>query len=77
MAKPLATISAIWDKGSKARYPETVRVPMDDGHVITYRIDIEQPHPQFLNAMELLKKLPVYGGYKYKGPEDKKRRRCL
>lgn len=58
-AKPIAAVTAIWDKGSISRFPETVRVPMDNGIVVTYRIDMEkQPHPAFLSAMELLRKLP-------------------
>jgi hypothetical protein len=47
---------------------------MDDGHVVSYRLDIKQPEPHFLNAMEILAKMPVYGGYKYKEP--KKTKRC-
>ena len=30
------------------KYPETVRIAMSDGKVITYRIDMEQPRPAFL-----------------------------
>ena len=30
------------------KYPETVRIAMSDGTVVTYRIDIQQPRPVFL-----------------------------
>ena len=63
--KPLAAITAIWEKHSRSKYPETVCVPMNDGHIVKYRLDIEQPHPCFLNAMELLKSMPVGMGYQY------------
>ena len=65
-SKPIAKITAIWDKGSVSQYPETLRVPMEDGHVVNYRIDQEkQPHPAFLFAMNILKNLPD-GSYKSK-----------
>ena len=63
--KPLAAITAIWEKSSRSKYPETVCIPMNDGHIVKYRLDIEQPHPCFLNAMELLKSMPVGMGYQY------------
>ena len=66
MAKPLVAVTAIWEKDSKSDYPETVRIPMDDGRVITYRLDVEQPHPCFLNAIEILNGWPK-GSYKYRG----------
>lgn len=71
--KPLASVNAVWEH-DWSEYPDLIRVPMEDGKVVTYRIDTKQPHPQFLSAMDLLKKLPVYGGYQYREPEKKKRR---
>jgi len=61
--RPLVPIRAIWDKDSISDYPETVKIPMDNGHVVTYRIDIQQPHPHFMDAMEILKNMPA-GSYK-------------
>ena len=46
------------------KYPETVRIAMSDGKVITYRIDIQQPNPSFLKAMDNLDRFMV--GYKAK-----------
>ena len=67
-AKPLAKVVAIYERDD-SQYPETVRIAMDDGLVIDYRIDI--PQPGFQKAMGLLDKLPIYGGYK--APKMKKR----
>ena len=53
-------------------YPDIVRVPMTDGTVQNYQIVVPQPHPAFQRVINLLDKLPVYGGYK--APETKKRR---
>ena len=55
------------------KYPETVRIAMSDGKVITYRIDIEQPNPSFTAAMENLDRFVV--GYKAK--HEKKNDRAL
>lgn len=68
MASPLVGVKAIWEKGSQSEYPEMLRVPMDDGHVVNYRTDVEQPHPCFLNAMEILKSMPKGLGYQYRRP---------
>lgn len=64
-SRPLVPVRAIWEKNSISKYPETIRVPMEDGHVISYRIDVEQPHPCFLEAMDLIRSMKE-GGYQYK-----------
>ena len=64
-AKPLIAIRAIWDWESISKYPDTVRIPMDDGNVVTYRLDVQQPHPAFLTAMEQIKAMPK-GSYPQK-----------
>ena len=53
---PLPKVKGYW-KYPCSRYPDTIKVPMSDGKVITYRIDIEQPHPYFLAAMENLERM--------------------
>lgn len=52
-------------------YPDTVKVPMEDGNVITYRRVIEQPHPQCLKTIEIIRIMAkhTYGGTKKK-PAD-------
>ena len=65
-------MTAIWEKNSRSEYPETLRVPMDDGRVVNYRLDIEQPHPAFLNAMDLLKSLPTGMGYVFGKKENRR-----
>ena len=49
--RPLVRITAIWDGGSESRFPETLRVPMEGGVVVNYRIDIQQPRPVFPMAI--------------------------
>ena len=45
-----------------SKYPETIRVAFSDGKTVKYRIDIEQPHPCFLDSMELIDKMKKTGG---------------
>ena len=63
---PLPKVLPIWEHGST--YPDKIRVSMSDGKVITYRIDIDQPHPQCLKAVDLIRTMRscTYGGYKGK-----------
>ena len=71
-AEPLVSVTTVreceWNP-----YPDIVRIPMSDGTVQNYQILVPQPHPAFKKVVDLLDKLPVYGGYK--APEIKKRRR--
>lgn len=64
-AAPLARVKFEYERDI-SQYPDTIRVPMSDGNVVTYRIDIQQPHPSFKAVIDLFDKLPVYGGYKCK-----------
>ena len=41
---PLPTVDARYGPMG-GKYPETVRIAMSDGKVITYRIDMKQPAP--------------------------------
>jgi hypothetical protein len=71
--KPLANSAApIWEHGS-SDYPDLIKVAMEDGHVITYRREVEHPHPQCLKSIELIRimKNHTYGGKhaKRKDPE--------
>ena len=49
-------------------YPDEVKVKMADGKSVTYVRQIEQPHPQCLKSIELIRimKDSTYGGYKAK-----------
>ena len=58
-SRPLVPLRAIWDKDSISKYPETLRVPMDDGKVVNYVIDVKQPHPCFEQAINFIKSLPL------------------
>ena len=53
---PLPKVTAIYDH-DVSHYPDRVRIPMADGKVVTYHIEVEQPHPQFEAAVENIKTL--------------------
>ena len=42
-------------------YPDTIRVPMSDGHVETYVRLVEQPHPQCVAAIKILQNMSREG----------------
>lgn len=60
---PLPKVTGIWDRES-SQYPDRIRIPMSDGTVVTYRIDVEMPHPAFIEAMDGLWRMRV--GYRAK-----------
>lgn len=49
-----------------SRYYDFIRIPMSDGTVITYRREIEQPHPQCVKTIELIRSMDAMCGYKGK-----------
>ena len=57
-SRPLVPLRAIWGKDSISKYPETLRIPMDDGTVVNYVIDVQQPHPCFTKAINYIKGYP-------------------
>lgn len=66
--KPLNhSVAAIWEHES-SDYPDLIKVPMEDSKVITYRREVEQPHPQCLKTLEIIRVMKncTYGGYKAK-----------
>ena len=64
---PLPKVTGIWTyDGSK--YPDIVRVPMSDGKVIRYVLDIEQPAPVLREKLRRFRNTCV--GYEMKKPED-------
>lgn len=60
---PLPKVTGVWDH-DVSRYPDRIRVPMSDGKIVTYHIDIEMPHPCFEAAMKNINNLEGYSnGY--------------
>lgn len=49
-------VVAIYDH-DVSHYPDRVRIPMADGKVVTYRIDIPMSHPCFDAAMKTLENM--------------------
>ena len=50
---PLADVNAIYER-DLSRYPDRIRVPMEDGQVVYYRIDDRQMHPSLAAALNCL-----------------------
>ena len=58
---PLPKVDARYRR-TGGKYPETIRVAMSDGKVITYRIDIPQPAPFLKEQLDAFSDLCI--GYK-------------
>jgi hypothetical protein len=58
---PLPKVDARYRRAG-GKYPETIRVAMSDGKVITYRIDIQQPVPFLKKQLDEFSALCI--GYK-------------
>ena len=56
---PLPKVTGVWRHDS-SRYPDEIRVPMSDGRIITYHIDVEMPHPQLMAALENIRNMEGY-----------------
>lgn len=63
--KPLPQSAPIWEYET-SDYPDLLKVPMENGHVITYRREIEQPEPRVMKCIDLIRVMNkcTYGGYK-------------
>lgn len=44
------TVAPVWEREA-SDYPDLIKVPMEDGKVISYRREIEFPHPSFVKAI--------------------------
>jgi hypothetical protein len=53
---PLAAVTPVRDRES-SEYPDRIRVAMEDGKVLTYVMEVEQPHPSFVEAIDCLNRL--------------------
>ena len=53
---PLPKVLGKWEHDD-SKYPETIIVSFSNGKTVKYRIDVEQPHPCFLETMELIGKM--------------------
>ena len=65
---PTTIVTGYWDPGSSSKVPESVKIVMSDGSRAMYRLDIRQPHPQCVKALDLIRimKSNTYSGYKPK-----------
>lgn len=53
---PLPKVTGVWEHDA-SRYPDKIRIPMSDGKVITYHIDVEMPHPCFEAAIRTIERM--------------------
>lgn len=53
---PLPKVTGIYQHEC-SKYPDKIKVPMSDGTVVTYYIDVKIPHPCFSAAMRSLERM--------------------
>ena len=53
---PLPKVTGVWEHDS-SRYPDRIRIPMSDGKIVTYCIDVKMPHPCFEAAMKNIERM--------------------
>ena len=63
---PTTMVTGYWDPGSSSDIPEAIKIVMANGTRAVYRLQVEQPHPQCLKAIDLIRIMneTTYGGYK-------------
>ena len=63
---PTTMVTGYWDPGSSSEIPEAIKIVMANGPRAVYRLQVEQPHPQCLKAIDLIRIMneTTYGGYK-------------
>lgn len=75
--RPLANVVAIWER-EDGIYPDVIRVNMEGGQVVTYRIDVTMPHPCVVKNREIMDRWAEQDGgttvigYKAKHADKKK-----
>lgn len=62
---PIPDVFGIWEHDWSV-YPDVIRVPMRDGHVVDYFKPVEQPAPILGIWLDHFAKTCQVGGYKYK-----------
>ena len=72
MTRPLIAVSPQWDR-EMSIYPDRIRVPMEDGKVVDYVLDIRQPHPSIEGAVETIRKWNQQDQGYYYQPKHEKR----
>lgn len=55
---PLPKVTGVW-KHDTSKYPDVIRVPMSDGRVVKYVIDVPQPAPVFREKLDRFTKLCI------------------
>jgi len=64
--RPLtADVIYIYD-GEWSKYPETVKILMDNGFYMAYRLDVKQPKPQLTGMLDKFGEVCLAEGYRRK-----------
>ena len=53
---PLPKVTGIWEHDF-SKYPDVIRVPMSDGKLVKYVIDVQQPHPSLEAAIRNIERM--------------------
>ena len=53
---PLPKVTGVW-RHESSRSPVEIRIPMSDGKVVTYTIDVKMPPPCFEAAMKNIERM--------------------
>ena len=61
--KPIADVAAVY--GRRSSYPTTIRVAMEDGHVVDYTAKAKDEQPFLREALDRFS-AACFGGIKYK-----------
>ena len=66
--KPLNPRIAFSHERESSDYPDIIKIPMEDGHVVTYVREVTQPEPRVMKCVDLIRVMKdcTYGGYKAK-----------
>lgn len=69
--KPLnQQVAGIWEY-AWSDYPDAIKIPMEDGRIVTYRREVEQPEPRVMDSVRLIREMNrlirenTYGGGKH------------
>ena len=66
--RPINPSVAYIHENAWSDYPDLIKIPMEDGQVVSYRREIVQPEPRVMKCIDLIRVMNrcTYGGYKPK-----------
>lgn len=64
---PTTMVTGLWDPGSASEIPERIRIVLSNGMKATYQLSVEQPHPQCMKAIDLVR---IMNGHTFGGTKN-------